>query len=261
MYPSTLQAISYLSPNWFEFYQAVVQACSRSLSIEIRLEQGQDPLEDSRFLGGQIDLAFICGLPFIRHHQRAPEQYQVLAAPVLQSPRYQNCPIYFSDVIVHANSEVYQFHELAGKTFGYNDRGSNSGYNLVQWHLLKNSYPADFLGPCLVTGSHQISIQWVVEHHMDWAAIDSTVLEQAFKQQPELTEQIRVIQVIGPSPMPPIVAASHLGSVWIEILKSVLLNPDSELEKSMIAHRVQRYQSQTWKDYEILATLDRSVLL
>jgi phosphonate transport system substrate-binding protein len=38
---------------------------------------------------------------------------------------------------------------------------------------------------------------------VDVAAIDSTVLELAFRTQPALRHQVRTIASIGPSPMPP----------------------------------------------------------
>jgi phosphonate transport system substrate-binding protein len=190
----TLQAVSYLAPNWFGFYQTMTDALERSLSIKTQLQQGEsDPLEDLFLLQDQLDLAFICGLPFIRHHKANPNQLHVLASPVMNAPRYHNRSIYFSDVVVNATSETYHFSGLAGQAFSYNDPGSNSDYNLVLWHLLKSGYRTDFLGDWVESGSHQRSLEWIMEGRVDWAAIDSTVLEQTFADHPELASQVRVI--------------------------------------------------------------------
>ena len=249
-----LQAISYLAPNWFKFYQSVTDALSRSLSINIRLRQGElDPLEDPWLLNDQLDLAFICGLPFIRHHQAHAHQFQVLATPVMQAARYSDRPIYFSDVVVNAASDIHQFSDLARTKFGYNDLGSNSGYHLVRWHLLNQGYSDDFFGAWIATGSHQRSLQWVMDSRIDGTAIDSTVLEQALQDHPEWESGIRVIATIGPSPMPPIIAANHLGAAIIDKLRSPLLHPDPDLQTAIAIAGVNRYQHLTWQDYLILA--------
>lgn len=255
-----LHAVSYLAPNWFPFYQAVTDALARSLSIDSHLQQGEcDPLDDPLLLQDRLDLAFICGLPFIRYHRVYSEQLQVLAAPVLSASRYNNRPIYFSDVIVHAASDSACFVDLAGKSFCYNDPGSNSGYNLVYGYLFSNGYTGDFLGACSQSGSHQRSLQWVVEGRVDWAAIDSTVLEQALQDHPAWSHQVKVIATLGPSPMPPIVVATRLGSTTIQKLRSALLNPDQALLAAMTTAGVRRYQLQTWQDYEILAAMYETV--
>jgi phosphonate transport system substrate-binding protein len=252
----TLQAISYLAPNWFEFYQAVTQALARSLGINIQLHQGRsDPLMDPLLLDHHLDLAFICGLPWVRRHQMAPDALQVLAAPVMQAARYGDRPIYFADVIVNASSDIFSFEDLSGRSFGCNDLGSNSGYNLVHWHVLNQGYPINICEACVLSGSHQKSLAWVLAGRVDWAAIDSTVLEMALKQYPEWGDRLRMIAVLGPAPMPPIVAAAHLGAARIQQLRSTLLHPDPELQLAMTRAGVRRYAEQQERDYEILAEM------
>ncbi|MBF2025641.1 MAG: PhnD/SsuA/transferrin family substrate-binding protein [Oscillatoriales cyanobacterium C42_A2020_001] len=257
---SELHAVSYLAPNWFGFYQSVTDALARALSIDVQLRQGEcDPLEDPLLLNDQLDLAFICGLPFIRHHQTNPHQLQVLAAPVMQAPRYGDRPIYFSDLIVNATSAIHQFPDLVGKIFGYNDPGSNSGYYLVRWHLLSQGYAEDFFGAWIATGFHQRSLQRLIDRQIDAAAIDSTVLEQVLQDHPEWKQSVRVIETIGPSPMPPIVAANHSSPAIIDKLRSTLLHPDQTLQAAMAIAGVKRYAHQSWQDYEVLAERYRMV--
>jgi hypothetical protein len=48
------------------------------LEVETELLQGKcDPLKDPFLLENELDLAFICGLPFIQHYQMFPEQLQL----------------------------------------------------------------------------------------------------------------------------------------------------------------------------------------
>lgn len=228
------QVYSYLSPNLFGFYQVVTDFLSRTLELEMCLEQSQcDALDDPNFLTGHLDIAFICGLPFIRHEQANAGQYTVLAAPVMQHPRYEGHPIYFTDLIVRADSPYTRWDDLAGSRFCYNDLGSNSGYNLLRYWMVQAGYTNGFFGATLPSGSHQHSIEWVVAGQADCATIDSVVLEQAIRTTPSLENQIRRIEAIGPSPMPPIITATRLGEAMLQKIQTALLNPDAELQSAM----------------------------
>ncbi|QLE57318.1 phosphate/phosphite/phosphonate ABC transporter substrate-binding protein [Nostoc sp. TCL26-01] len=249
----SLRVVSYLAPNWWEFYQAIATYLSRVLQIATQLEVGKsDPLADPLLLQDQIDLAFICGLPLIRYSQISPQQLQTLVAPVMQSSRYGNLPIYYADVIVNAHSDHKRFADLSGKTFCYNDLGSNSGYNLLCHYLSQARYPKNFFGKTLQSGSHQHSIRWVVEGFADCAAIDSLVLEQELKNFPELSQHLRVVEVLGPSPMPPLVVAQRLDISLIEQMRLALLQPDAQMQSVMQQFGVKRFATVELKDYQIL---------
>lgn len=53
------------------------------------------------------------------------------------------------------------------------------------------------------------------------AAIDSQVLQRALIDQPRLTEDIRIIGTIGPSPMPPVVASRKLSKHLKQDLRGI----------------------------------------
>jgi phosphonate transport system substrate-binding protein len=246
---NTLSLVSYLAPNWFYFYEAVAQYWGRSLGIPIHLVQSTfDPLEDLALRDDQVDIAFICGLPFVRL-QEQQSTLDLIAAPILQGTRYGGKPVYFADAIVRAESEIEDFLDLAGRTFCYNDAGSNSGYCLVYRHIEQLGLPLPFFGKAIASGSHQASIRWVIEGLADCAAIDSTVLEQELRNFPELVPHLRVIKSIGPSPMPPIVASRRLGTSAIQRLQDLLLHPDAELQAVMNDAQVKGYQPVAWSDY------------
>lgn len=249
-----LMIVSYLAPNWFPFYQAVADYLGDVLQVDTLLIQGQDdPLRDVWLLQDRLDLAFMCGLPFSRYHQQMPEQVQALVAPVMRFPRYQQQPIYFADIIVRSDSEIATLADLAGKTFCYNDRGSNSGYQLMRDHLFQLGYPAQFFKHVIASGSHQASIRWVAEGKADCAAIDSTVLEREKQMIPALTDQLHVIETIGPCPMPPLIAAQHLGLARINQMRSALLEPNKGLQSMMQQMDVERVAAVESSDYAILA--------
>ena len=251
-----IRLVSYLAPNTFWFYKAVGAYLSRICGAEAHIMQSQaEPLTDPVMLQDRLDIAFICGLPFAQLNRVQPGQLQAVVAPVMQASRYQDRPVYFSDVIVNAGSELKTFADLAGKTWCYNDPGSNSGYNLVRQRLIQFGYPCCFFGKVFQSGSHQRSIQLVVEGLADCAAIDSTVLEQELRDSPELSNQLRVVDSIGPCPMPPVVAARRLGSGFIDSLQAALCQPDIDLQSAMELAGIRRYVAVPSDDYAAIALM------
>lgn len=251
-----LKAVSYLAPNCFNFYKTILAYLGRVLGVKTQLHPGKcDPLEDPLLLKDRVDLAFICGLPLIRYCQVLPHQLQALVAPVMQASRYQNRPIYFSDVILNATSNLAKFEDLALKTVCYNDPGSNSGYNLLRYRLIQGGHPKNFFSKAIQSGSHQRSIRWVADGLVDCAAIDSVVLEQELRDFPEISGHLQVVEVLGPCPMPPLVVSQRLGASVIKQLQFALLNPDAELQAAMEQIGVQRFAAVKLEDYNILADI------
>ena len=261
--PNSLNVVSYLSPNFFWFYEAIGEYLSRTFNIPVQVKQSwADPFTDL-LQQTELDIAFVCGLPLIRACHAAPDQLQAIAAPVMQSERYQNRPIYFSDVVINTASSITQFAQLAGKRFCFNDPGSNSGYNLMRHHLMQARYSTPFFREVMQSGSHQQSIRWIIEQKADCAAIDSVVLERELRQfqkgrplagiskrSPELS-QLRVIQSLGSTPMPPIVASHRLEPV-LELLQLALLRPDAKLRSQMQQAGICRFAAVQTSDYEMI---------
>jgi phosphonate transport system substrate-binding protein len=254
-----LKAISYLSPNLLWFYQEVIQAIARRCDCLIELIGATcDPLDDPLLEHDQVDIAFICGLPLIRHNRIAKQPLEILAVPVMQGDRYQQQPIYFADIVVRADSNFYELGDLAGSRFCYNDRGSNSGYNLIRYRILQylksQILPPNyrFFQSSQASGSHQNSLQWIASGLADCAAIDSIVMAAELRQFPELAQSLRVIESI-PSPIPPITISSRLynqlGGGFVKEMRQALLDPDISLQKAMELAEVSLYTTASINDY------------
>lgn len=245
----------------FWFYSAVGAYLSSVLEVEIESVQSQDdPLSDPLLLQDRLDVAFICGLPLICHDKVAPTQLKAIVAPVMQAKRYQNRSVYFSDIVVNAASRIATLDDLAGKTWCYNDPGSNSGYNLLLYWLIEAGKPSSYFGKVIQSGSHQNSIKLVAEGVADCAAIDSTVLEQELRNLPYLVNDLRVIKSLGPYLMPPVVVANHLGAAFIDRLQSAFLNPGTQLQSLMEEAQIQRYVAVQSQDYQAIANIYNTVV-
>ncbi|MEP7356546.1 MAG: PhnD/SsuA/transferrin family substrate-binding protein [Anaerolineales bacterium] len=172
---------------------------------------------------GQMDVGWICGWPYVRKLARPDANLELLAAPVMAAARYLDQPIYFSDVVVRRDSPFMTFADLRGAAWGYNEPGSQSGFNITRYHLAKLGENWTFFGHVVQTGAHQASLREVRAGRLDATAIDSTVLETELERDPALRDEIRLIGALGPSPIPPWVVSTHLPEQQRQALRAALL--------------------------------------
>ncbi len=198
---------SFLSPVLYDTYQHIAEYVGERLSIPtvLTVEQSPDALTE-----GRVDIAFLCGLLYVHMTSQSTCPVEVLAAPVLQGARYQGRPIYYSDVIVRRDSPYASLDDLQGCTWAYNEEASHSGYNLVCYSLLERGKTLSHFGRLLKTGSHGASLQAVLDGKADATAIDSHVLDVLFSQRETLSQQLCVIDMLGPSTIPPIVVSKRM---------------------------------------------------
>jgi phosphonate transport system substrate-binding protein len=198
---------NFLAPNMTSTYAGVAARIGRALGAPAELIEGND-LEQLR--DGSVDVAFLCGLPYVRLCAERPGTLRPLAAPILDEARYQDRPVYFSDVIVHHDSPFRSFGDLRGHRWAYNEPGSYSGCLLVRHHLLLMGETEAFFGVVTFSGRHQESIRQVARGEVDAAAIDAHVLGVERLRNPELAGQLRAIAIFGPSTVPLVVATASV---------------------------------------------------
>src|SRR5438034_11543314 len=108
-----------------------------------------------------VDIAFLCGLPYVRLLQEQAGMLRLLAAPVLDEPRYGGRPVYFSDVIVRRDSPCRSFAELRSRSWAHNVEDSYSGCLLTRYELHRMGESESFFGRVTFAGGHEDSIRRV----------------------------------------------------------------------------------------------------
>jgi phosphonate transport system substrate-binding protein len=172
---------------------------------------------------GEIQVGWICGYPYIRKVDWEQQPLELLAAPVMAHPRYGGRPIYFSDVVVHRESAFRTFADLRGANWAYNEPGSQSGYNVVRHHLTCLGEDFSYFGRMVESGAHLRSLQMILNREVDASALDSTVLEAALLHSPSIGREIRIIESMGPNPIPPWVIRREVDPTLRDHLRSLLL--------------------------------------
>jgi len=217
------------APNQDRTPAALAGYLSKKLGILCEFIQDPPWQERERMLvAGQIDIGWICGLPYVQRVDQAGSQIELLAAPVMRGRRYLNRPIYFSDVIVRRESSFRSFEDLRGVRWAYNEPNSHSGYNLTRYMLAQMGELDGYFGKVVEAGSHQRALEMLLNGEIDATAIDSTVLEIELENRPEIEEPIRTITSWGPSPIPPWVIHKKAPAGIRSMLRLTLLEMDSD---------------------------------
>jgi len=215
-----LRFITYLAPKLYPLYSYLTGYVSRKLGVQSEFVMGSSYAQLQR---GEADVSFVCGLPYVLISSMNPDLLEPLAAPVIQGERYQDKPIYFSDVIVRAASSATSFEDLQGCSWAYNETESQSGYGITLYTLLKMGKTDGFFGEVIRSGYHQKSIQMVVEGEVEASAIDSHLLGVELREQKGLKKKLKIIDVVGPSTIQPIVASKNLNMSIREDIRAILL--------------------------------------
>ncbi|MEM8863347.1 MAG: PhnD/SsuA/transferrin family substrate-binding protein, partial [Chloroflexota bacterium] len=192
------------SPNSDESCQAISEYVQARLGIETEfIENASWQDRDKMINRGFAQVGWVCGLPYVLKQEAYPDQFELIAAPVMEHQRYQHRPVYYSDVVVRYDSNLQTFGDLKGKRWAYNEPNSQSGYNITRYHLAVLREEIGYFGNVIEAGSHLNAVDMILNGEIDAAAIDSTVLELAYEERPELRQDLRVVDVLGPSPIPP----------------------------------------------------------
>jgi len=207
---------------------------------------------------GEIGIGWICGLPYIRKKD-AGMDIELLAAPVMKHPRYAEKPVYYSDIVVHAESPFRSFDDLRGARWAYNEPGSHSGYNLIRYHLATRGIRGSYFSRVVESGSHQDSVQMILEGYIDASAIDSTVLEMEIARNSSIIGNFRTIAVLGPSPAPPWVIQRSVPDQIREALRFEFLNMDKDPQGCEILESagILRFERISDTDYDPIREMDR----
>lgn len=201
-----LRVASHLAPAVLPAYAIAARRIGERLGRPVELVVAAD----YRRCTADLDhVCFVCSVPYVLLAAAGRIRMDAVAAPVLAGKRYAGQPVYYSDVVVRADSPYRTFADLAGTRWAYNEPFSHSGFLVVLQHLARLGEPAAFVADAVEAGFHDDALRMVLEGRADWAAIDSQVLEIWGRQVPSVYRALRVVEVLGPSPIQPVVVSTR----------------------------------------------------
>lgn len=240
-----LKVTSIQAPNSDPMCEEITRYLAAKLGVPAEYVSGIPWQQRERLIDrGDVHVGWICGLPYIWKADTPNPNVELLAAAVMEGDRYQGRPVYFSDVVVRRESPFRSFSDLRGARWAFNEPNSHSGYNVVRYHLATLAEFSGYFGQVIESGSHQRSLEMILDGRIDASAIDSTVLEMEITGRPDLRERIRIVEILGPSPIPPWVVTRDLPDSLRDSLRTVFLEMHQDeagraiLREGMIARFV-----------------------
>lgn len=211
---------TFLAPNMLPVYEAIADVVGQRLGLTTELVVETDYANCRNDVN---DLCFVCSLPYVMFEREGVSPAVPIAAPVLQGERYAGRPIYFSDVIVHRDSDFAGFEDLRGASWAYNEPLSQSGYGITRYHLVTMGETDGFFGEVVEAGFHETSIRMVASGEVDASAIDSQVLSVELRDHPDLVDSLRVIDSLGPSTIQPVGCSKRFTAEFQADVRKILI--------------------------------------
>lgn len=180
---------------------------------------------------GQLDFAWLCGYPYVRHRDRM----KLLAVPL-----YGGKPLYRSYLIVPTHDTTTRsILDLRGKVFAYSDPDSNSGYLFTQYSLRRlDEKPATFFGKTFFTWAHRKVVDAVAVGLAQGGAVDGYVWDTLALSHPELTAKTRIAERSPEFGFPPFVARSTVAPAEFTAMQAVLVRMRDDKEGAALLKRL-----------------------
>ena len=155
-------------------------------------------------------------------------------APILIQKSPEGATGYYSSILVRADSGYHSLADLKGKTIGYVDFNSTSGYLYPRWKLHEQGIDADtFFSKSAITGGHTQGVLALANRQFDAVA----VLESGGTPKTGFTtgaiyelarrglikrEDFRIIWTAGPIPNSPILVRTDTSQAFRDVVRGAL---------------------------------------
>lgn len=218
--PLRVAVAAVISPKGtVESYTALLDYLGQRLNRPVQLIQRRTYLEINDLIAnGDADLAFVCTSAYIV----GSEQFGM---ELLVAPQVEGETVYYSYLIVPADSPAESMEDLRGKVFAFTDPISLSG-RVYPTYLVQQlgETPETFFGRYFFTYSHDQAIYAVAHDLADGAAVDSLVYDYMLARDPSLAERTRIIHRSPPFGIPPVVVGPSADPQLRSDLRTLFLN-------------------------------------
>ena len=228
--PLKLAVAAIVSPQGtVESYSDLAQYLSKKLNRPVELVQRRTYAEVNDLVSQDaVDLAFVCTSAYVSGHD-------TFGMDLLVAPEVDNQQVYYSVLIVPANSTAKSMADLQGKVFAFTDPISHSGRAYPTYLVIKlGSTPEQFFSRTFFTYSHDKAIEAVAQGIADGAAVDSLVLKYALERDPSLADKIKIIHKSPPFGIPPVVVPPNISPREKAKLRETLLDMTNDPQGQQI---------------------------
>jgi ABC-type phosphate/phosphonate transport system substrate-binding protein len=209
----------------------------------------------ARWLDPGLIFGQTCGYPYVTSLR---DEVTLIATPEYCFPGCEGA-WHRSFIIRRASDPRCSLSEFWGGTAALNAHDSNTGKNLFRAAIAPIAGGAPFFSSVVVAGSHEASVEAVVEGRADVAAIDCVSFALLKCGRPELIERVAVVAETPLSPGLPFIASARLAAPTIEAIRKALLgalaDPDLAEARAMLGLKGAR--AATPADYDRVTEIER----
>lgn len=218
----------------FGYYKQLLDYIGEKLQRPVEFVDRGDYAEINKLIAtGDVDLAFVCGGPYVEGHDKFGMQ-------LLVAPQSHAGTVYYSYIIVSIDSPINSFEGLRGKSFAFTDPLSNSGKLVPMYMLAKmGETPDSYFKSYIYTHKHDKSIMAVAQKIVDAAAVDSLIWEYVNQVNPELTAKTKIVAKSPPYGIPPVVVRPGLDPEFKRQLREIFLDIHKDARGREILDKMQ----------------------
>lgn len=236
------------------YYKALLDYIGRGLKMKVNFIEKESYLEVNSLLEeGKIDIAFVCGGPYIDGKEKFGLQ-------LLVAPQVDGRPVYYSYIITRKTSDIDCLEDLGGKTFVFVDPMSNTG-KIYPAYLLKqiSERPETFFKEYIYSYAHDTSIRAVSEGIVDGGSVDSLIWNYMDKNHSRFTKNTKIIKISPAYGIPPVVVRPGLQEDLKERIKKILLDMENNPEGNSILEKmhIDKFVEAEDSDYDSIREIKR----
>jgi phosphonate transport system substrate-binding protein len=200
----------------YSYYQELFEYMGKHLEVKVEFRQRSSYEEVNEMLERNlIDLAFICTGAYID----GSEGMELLAGP-----QFNGLPLYQALVIVSARSDIRTFADFRGRDFAYTDPLSFTGRIYPEKRINDlGENPETFFRSVQYTNGHDVSMQMVARNLVDGASVNGLIYSYVRSSNPDITNNLRIIEHSEFFGVPPIVTSLLLPRETRDRIKDLFL--------------------------------------
>lgn len=233
--PLRVAVAAVISPKGnVESYSDLLNYLGRKLNRRVELVQRQTYAEVNDLVkNGNVDLAFVCTSAYVVGQRE-------FGMELLVAPEVNGETVYYSLLVVPADSPARSIADLRGKLFAFTDPMSLTG-RVYPTSLVKSldGTPESFFARVFFTYSHDNAIKAVANKVADGANVDSLVYDYFVARDPTIAERTRVIHRSPAFGIPPVVVSPNQSPQLKETFRDLLMQMHSDSEGETILRNLQ----------------------
>lgn len=213
--------------HWRALFMAI---CTQAgVPLVVIEHAAPDPIEELWRRRDQ-GAVFMCGLPFSLRAAAGADVPALIAAPVPSPAEFAGQAMYWSDLVVRADSRFKTVKDTLGGRLALTVNESQSGFAAALSYFMGVQAPLPlFEAIAAPTITPLGAVIAVVSGDADIAPIDSFALRLLRRYRPDLTAQLRIVGQTTATPIPPLVASragtDALQSAFLEAHENASIKP------------------------------------